>query len=504
MRSGRRRSVCTGAWASWSAREGRRRGGGRRRRARRRVRLHRKSARRVGNWRKNLKRNNSYSSSGRRQTAKIPQEAARRRRLADDRGDVDDAERAELAEIDAHCTFTPTISRKSREIHASLVRRASSATKTPSSFVERSKVWARRKEEILEAEREAKREGDLRDCTFQPVTCDATSSSPMAVAKTPTPGLESYLARQERARKMREERDAKLNRPDGSSWRHETTVPQEFSFQTASTARARATRPRNSTRTREERSRIARGHRRARARREKNSVRLFIVHTSTAVQHDLNSTSTHPLYLSIYPCHPAPLATNPLVATAAADDGRRHRSRASPPPPSPTRSIRSPTRAARRTRRPRRRRFASPRRRRRGAAVDDASPSRASIFTRWRRRAPPFARAPSDENPHEREEREEREKREDVRAVSSRVVTTARDPTGVARPRRVQPARGALRERFPDRRSRRAHRVLVRRRLRGDERRVAPRPRAVRVGRRVRRPIRARPRARPINPRRTH
>ena len=122
-------------------------------------------------------------------------------------------ERAELAEIDAHCTFTPTISRKSREIHASLVRRASSATKTPSSFVERSKVWARRKEEILEAEREAKREGDLRDCTLQPVTCAATSSSPMAVAKTPTPGLESYLARQERARKMREERDAKLNRP---------------------------------------------------------------------------------------------------------------------------------------------------------------------------------------------------------------------------------------------------------------------------------------------------
>ena len=38
-------------------------------------------------------------------------------------------ERAELAEIDAHCTFTPTISRKSREIHASLVRRASSATR---------------------------------------------------------------------------------------------------------------------------------------------------------------------------------------------------------------------------------------------------------------------------------------------------------------------------------------------------------------------------------------
>ena len=152
-------------------------------------------------------------------------------------------ERAELAEIDAHCTFTPTISRKSREIHASLVRRASSATKTPSSFVERSKVWARRKEEILEAEREAKREGDLRDCTFQPVTCAATSSSPMAVAKTPTPGLESYLARQERARKMREERDAKLNRPDGSSWRHETTVPQEFSFQTASTARAKGDAP---------------------------------------------------------------------------------------------------------------------------------------------------------------------------------------------------------------------------------------------------------------------
>ena len=154
-------------------------------------------------------------------------------------------ERAELAEIDAHCTFTPTISRKSREIHASLVRRASSATKTPSSFVERSKVWARRKEEILEAEREAKREGDLRDCTFQPVTCAATSSSPMAVAKTPTPGLESYLARQERARKMREERDAKLNRLDGSSWRNETTVPQEFSFHTTSTARAKGDAPAN-------------------------------------------------------------------------------------------------------------------------------------------------------------------------------------------------------------------------------------------------------------------
>ena len=112
------------------------------------------------------------------------------------------------------------------------------------------------------------------------------------------------------------------------------------------------------------------------------------------------------------------------------------------------------------------------------------------------------SRAPSDENLHEREERDERDEREDVRAVSSRVFTAARVPTGVARPGRVQPARGALRERFPDRRSRRAHRVLVRRRLRGDERRAAPRPGAVRVGRRVRRRnARASPRASPLNPR---
>jgi hypothetical protein len=50
-------------------------------------------------------------------------------------------------------------------------------------------------------------------------------------------GLESFLARQQSARKQREEKNAILNRLDGSTWKNETTTSEPFTFATASKAR---------------------------------------------------------------------------------------------------------------------------------------------------------------------------------------------------------------------------------------------------------------------------
>lgn len=162
-------------------------------------------------------------------------------------------EREELKELES-CTFAPNISRRSREISASLYKKKSG------SFVERSRVWAQRKEAILEAEREAKVEDDLRDCTFAPkisapgqtsrerrsttiLVDDPESSSASPAPATPSSsgvmpkGLESFLARQQSARKQREEKNALANRLDGSTWKHETTTSEPFTFATASKAR---------------------------------------------------------------------------------------------------------------------------------------------------------------------------------------------------------------------------------------------------------------------------
>ena len=112
----------------------------------------------------------------------------------------------------------------------------------PASFVERSKVWAERKEHILEAEREAKREDEIRDCTFQPQQVTAAAQR-VAEDEPNSPanpvveisGLDAYLARQERARRLREEKNAILNRFDGGSWTPELTVPKEFEFHSVKT-----------------------------------------------------------------------------------------------------------------------------------------------------------------------------------------------------------------------------------------------------------------------------
>jgi len=139
------------------------------------------------------------------------------------------------------CTFTPRIGRRSRALSEALLKKAS----MPSSFVERSKIWADRKEHILEAEREAKLEDEVRDCTFHPRQVTAAAAATQRVAEDepnslPTnpveiSGLDAYLARQERARRLREEKNAILNRFDGASWTPELTVPKEFEFHSVKT-----------------------------------------------------------------------------------------------------------------------------------------------------------------------------------------------------------------------------------------------------------------------------
>lgn len=157
------------------------------------------------------------------------------------------------------CTFAPTISRRSREISSKMLGNSSA------SFVERSKSWAETKERVLEAEREARIEGSLRECTFRPqitaktseaasggastsrstttlTTSDASASAgetDSVVARAP-PGLDSYLARQEAARRMREAKNAALNRFTGSTWTGARTTPKEFSFATDARLERRA------------------------------------------------------------------------------------------------------------------------------------------------------------------------------------------------------------------------------------------------------------------------
>lgn len=165
--------------------------------------------------------------------------------------------RAELEQ----CTFQPSISRKSRELAA----RAESG-----GFFERSRTWSMRKERVLEAERELKMEESLRDCTFQPhvvvpssapptttksasTTSGTPSRAPATTLATParasrppttpasatskTPGLDTHVARQAAARRMREEKNAAFDRfSNGDAWRSRT-VPEAFTFATDARAR---------------------------------------------------------------------------------------------------------------------------------------------------------------------------------------------------------------------------------------------------------------------------
>ena len=158
----------------------------------------------------------------------MPKRVVAEKKKKENRQTKDDDEDAK------ECTFTPRIGRRSRALSEALLKKAS----MPTSFVERSKIWADRKEHILEAEREAKLEDEVRDCTFHPqqVTAAATrvaEDEPNSVATPPSveiSGLDAYLARQERARRLREEKNAILNRFDGASWTPEPTVPKEFEF----------------------------------------------------------------------------------------------------------------------------------------------------------------------------------------------------------------------------------------------------------------------------------
>lgn len=173
--------------------------------------------------------------------------------------------RAELEQ----CTFQPSISRKSRELAA----RAESG-----GFFERSRTWSMRKERVLEAERELKMEESLRDCTFQPHVVVASSAPPPTTKSAPppttksasttsgtpsrapattlatparasrppttpasatskTPGLDTHVARQAAARRMREEKNAAFDRfSNGDAWRSRT-VPEAFTFATDARAR---------------------------------------------------------------------------------------------------------------------------------------------------------------------------------------------------------------------------------------------------------------------------
>lgn len=152
-------------------------------------------------------------------------------------------ERDELKELNESCTFAPVINATSKKLGAHIMPNVD--------FIERSKVWAARKQNVLDAEREAQRDEEIAHCTFEPrpissstsrfttpakTAPSSTPTTPISSTPTETKGLRAYLARQESARKMRDERNAALAGLTGATWRNENTVPVEFSFSTTASA----------------------------------------------------------------------------------------------------------------------------------------------------------------------------------------------------------------------------------------------------------------------------
>lgn len=152
-------------------------------------------------------------------------------------------ERDELKELNESCTFAPVINATSKKLGTHIMPNVD--------FIERSKVWAARKQNVLDAEREAQRDEEIAHCTFEPRPISSSTSrfttpaknapsstptTPMPSTPTETKGLRAYLARQESARKMRDERNAALAGLTGATWRNENTVPVEFSFSTTTSA----------------------------------------------------------------------------------------------------------------------------------------------------------------------------------------------------------------------------------------------------------------------------
>eukprot|EP00762_Andalucia_godoyi_P006094 ANDGO_00364.mRNA.1 hypothetical protein len=107
--------------------------------------------------------------------------------------------------------------------------------------VERLSVWAKRKDERIHKEREAKDAREVQECTFQPMTPSLPSSSApgandnsgysspsssRSLNEDDVPGLEDFLRRQEKARVLREQSKV-VPHASGENWTPELTVPVE-------------------------------------------------------------------------------------------------------------------------------------------------------------------------------------------------------------------------------------------------------------------------------------
>lgn len=110
------------------------------------------------------------------------------------------------------------------------------STSSPLNVHMRSTQWARRKEQRLSELREMKDVVDVADCTFHPeVHSPNRSGSGSGSARRDRGsdgqigGLETYLKRQERARQLLREREARQQNT-GAGWTGMTTTPEEFTF----------------------------------------------------------------------------------------------------------------------------------------------------------------------------------------------------------------------------------------------------------------------------------
>ena len=111
-------------------------------------------------------------------------------------------------------------------------------------MIRRMAMWKARKDRTIAAKRQEAAHKELEQCTFQPLVADDVQQrlhSPERLLGPSTLyrdnrawGTEEFLQRQERARKLRQEKEqhAKEVFSSGTRWQHRTTVPRPFAIGT--------------------------------------------------------------------------------------------------------------------------------------------------------------------------------------------------------------------------------------------------------------------------------
>ncbi|KAL0235805.1 hypothetical protein GEMRC1_002387 [Eukaryota sp. GEM-RC1] len=127
----------------------------------------------------------------------------------------------------AGCTFSPRITRKAKDSNGTF--------KTEGSVVSRTLAWKQRKEQKMLHEKEKLIEEQLKECTFTPNQQRRKQRGPGVRPNSEASlkkyyGVDEFLTRQQKARKIREEQDPERLISRGDNWNPEVTKPEPFKF----------------------------------------------------------------------------------------------------------------------------------------------------------------------------------------------------------------------------------------------------------------------------------